>query len=396
MNRMAEKSNRELLEDLGIEVETEKKASLTPREERVIAGFEEIQRFTEEQGRPPEHGENRDIFERLYAVRLDRITDQPEYRALVSGMDYQGLLSAREQPAEARGEEKSNAEILAELGIEAPKEGDITFLKHVKPRREVRAAEEVANRAPCRNFKDFEPLFDKVMDDLNRGARKTMRFGRYTAVEQGQFFILDGLTAYVAEIGEAFKAPNGDNDARLRVIFSNGTESDLLMRSLQRALYKDDAGRRITAVDYGPLFEDQVEDDDLASGTIYVLRSLSDHPVIARNRDVIHKIGVTGDKVEKRIANAPNDPTYLMANVEVAAAYELYNINRSKLEHLLHRFFEPAKLQIEITDRFGKPIIPQEWFLVPLFIIKEAVDKIIDETISSYKYDSESAELVRI
>ena len=393
---MAEKSNRELLEDLGIEVETEKKASLTPREERVIAGFEEIQRFTEEQGRPPEHGENRDIFERLYAVRLDRITDQPEYRALVSSLDYQGLLSAREQPAEARGEEKSNAEILAELGIEAPKEGDITFLKHVKPRRKVRAAEDVANRAPCRNFKDFEPLFDKVMDDLKRGARKTMRFGRYTAVEQGQFFILDGLTAYVAEIGEVFKAPNGDNDARLRVIFSNGTESDLLMRSLQRALYKDDAGRRITAVDYGPLFEDQVEDDDLASGTIYVLRSLSDHPVIARNRDVIHKIGVTGDKVEKRIANAPNDPTYLMANVEVAAAYELYNINRSKLEHLLHRFFEPAKLQIEITDRFGKPIIPQEWFLVPLFIIKEAVDKIIDETISSYKYDSESAELVRI
>ena len=58
-----------LLEELGIEVETHKQASRTAREERVIAGFEEIQRFVEEHGHAPQHGEGRDIFERLYAVR---------------------------------------------------------------------------------------------------------------------------------------------------------------------------------------------------------------------------------------------------------------------------------------------------------------------------------------
>lgn len=393
---MAEKSNKELLDELGVEVKKEKKAKLTPKEERVIAGFEEIQRFTDEHGHPPEHGEEKDIFERLYAVRLDRIAAQAEYRDLVSDIDHQELLLAERQIAEPEGEYETDADILAELGVEAPKEGDVTFLQHVKPRAVVRAVEEVASRAACENFEEFEPLFKKVKAELEHGARKTIRFGQDTTIEQGNFFIVDGLTAYVAEVGEMFKAPNGENDARLRVIFANGTESDLLMRSLQRALYKDEAGRRISEMDYGPLFDDEIEDDDLASGIIYVLRSLSDHPAITQSRDVIHKIGVTGGKVEKRIANAEHDPTYLMAGVEVVATYELYNINRTKLENLLHRFFETAKLEIEITDRFGKPVVPQEWFLVPLFVIDEVVEKIVDGTIGSYRYDFESAELVEV
>ncbi|MES9844130.1 MAG: GIY-YIG nuclease family protein [Candidatus Sedimenticola sp. 6PFRAG5] len=393
---MADKSNKELLEELGVEVKKEKKAKLTPKEERVIAGFEEIQRFTDEHGHPPEHGEEKDIFERLYAVRLDRIAAQAEYRDLVSDIDHQELLLAERQIAEPEGEYETDADILAELGVEAPKEGDVSFLQHVKPRAVVRAVEEVGSRSACEGFEEFEPLFHKVKSELEQGARKTIRFGQDTTIEQGNFFIVDGLTAYVAEVGEVFKAPNGENDARLRVIFSNSTESDLLMRSLQRALYKDDAGRRITKMDYGPLFDDEVEEDDLASGTIYVLRSLSDHPTIAQSRDVIHKIGVTGGKVDKRIANAEHDPTYLLAGVEVVATYELYNINRTKLENLLHRFFETAKLEIEITDRFGKPVVPREWFLVPLFIIDEVVEKVVDGTIGSYQYDFESAKLVEL
>jgi len=393
---MAEKSNKELLDELGIEVKKEKKAKLTPKEERVISGLEEIQRFVDEHGHPPEHGEEKDIFERLYAVRLDRIAAQAEYRDLVSDLDEQSLLSIEWKIAEPAGEYETDADILAELGVETPKEGDVTYLQHVKPRAVVRAAEEVASRSACEDFEKFEPLFKKVKSELEQGARKTIRFGQDTTIEQGNFFIVDGLTAYVTEVGETFKAPNGENDARLRVIFSNGTESDLLMRSLQRALYKDEAGRRITEMDYGPLFDDEVEEDDLASGTIYVLRSLSDHPTIAQSRDVIHKIGVTGGKVEKRIANAEHDPTYLLAGVEVVATYELYNINRTKLENLLHRFFKAAKLEIEIIDRFGKPVVPQEWFLVPLFIIDEVVEKVVDGTIGSYQYDFESAKLVEV
>ena len=127
----------------------------------------------------------------------------------------------------------------------------------------------------------------------------------------------------------------------MRVIYDNGTESDLLQRSFQRSLYPDETARLITNPYAGPLFADEPDADDLASGTIYVLRSKSDNPIVAANREVLHKIGVTGGKVETRLANASLDPTFLLADVEVVATYVLYNVNRVKLENLIHRVFDP-------------------------------------------------------
>ena len=143
------------------------------------------------------------------------------------------------------------------------------------------------------------------------------------------------------------------------------------------------------------MFGNQAGDGDTESGTIYVLRSKSDHPTISANRDVIHKIGVTGGKVETRIANAKVDATFLLADVEVIATYELYNINRTKLENLIHRFFAAARVDIQINDRFGNPVRPQEWFLVPLQTIDEVVKAIQDGTLGALKYDIGSARLVR-
>lgn len=155
-----------------------------------------------------------------------------------------------------------------------------------------------------------------------------------------------------------------------------------------------DAGRRITEPNAGPLFSDQSADGDEASGAIYVLRSQSAHPVVAANRDLVHKIGVTGNSVEKRIAGAQLQPTFLMAPVDIVATYELFNINRSKLETLLHRVFAPAQLEIDFPDRFGRPTKPKEWFLVPFQAIEEAVDRIKDGTITRYIYDPQMAALI--
>jgi|SRR5947208_8633100 len=85
---------------------------------------------------------------------------------------------------------------------------------------------------------------------------------------------------------------------------------------LQKALQQDPAGRRIIEPSVGPLFTDQNEEGDEASGIVYVLRSKSDHPAVAADRDVLHKIGVTGGDLARRIANARLDPTFLMADVE--------------------------------------------------------------------------------
>lgn len=166
------------------------------------------------------------------------------------------------------------------------------------------------------------------------------------------------------------------------------------MRSLQRALNKDDAGRRITEATAGPLLSDAAGEGDEASGTIYVLRSQSDHQMVAENRELVHKIGVTNMSVKQRIADAQLQPTFLMAGVDVVATYELDNISRTKLEYLIHRIFDPARLEIEIADRFGRPIVPREWFLVPLFVVDEAVEKIRDGTIANYVYDPKQAKLV--
>ena len=396
------KSNKALLEELGVDITPAKKFTHTPKEERIIAGFEEIQRFVEENGHQPQHGEDKDIFERLYATRLDRIRSLDECKNLVAALDHQGLLTAEHAIAEPTKEYKSDSELLAELGVEAPKENDVTFLKHVKPRAEIRAAEEIASRTPCTDFDKFKPLFDQVQDQLTRGLLEAKilknQKGQATMAEinQGDWFIVNGQKAYIAEISNERIHGFDKNDYRLRVIFDNKTESDLLLRSMQKALYVDDASRRIISLSAGPLFDSIAGEEDTASGTIYVLRSKSGHPTIAENRNLIHKIGVTGGSVKTRIANAKQDPTYLMADVEIVATYELYNISRTKLENILHRFFDSAKLDIQINDRFGKPVIPREWFLVPLFIVDEVVEKIKDGSISEYKYDQNEVKLIKI
>lgn len=179
----------------------------------------------------------------------------------------------------------------------------------------------------------------------------------------------------------------------MRVIYAIGTASDLLLRSLQRALYKDETSRIISDPGAGPLFSGTLEDEDASSGTIYVLRSKSDLSFVAYNRELIHKIGVTSSKVERRIANAKIDATFLLADVEVVATYELFNINRTKLENLIHRVLAPVRLNIEIKDRFGNPVEPREWFLVPLPVIDEIVERLKDGTLQTCTYDPETASL---
>lgn len=389
----------ELLGELGVEAEPVAAGGRTAKEQRIIAGFEEIERFVEEHGRPPEHGESRDIFERLYAVRLDRIRESTECRAVLEGLDRRGLLGT-EKDANRHGdcleEPTADEALLTALGVEADSADDVTKLVHVRPRDEIRAAEEVAQRTPCNDFAGFKSLFDAVQKDIESGTRQTIPYKDNAETKQGDLFILDGQKVVVAAMGDSFLSDYGRPDRRLRVVYDNGTESDLLLRSLQRALNKDKASRRITEPNLGPLFGDEEEPDDLPTGHIYVLRSKSEDLFVAQNRSVIHKIGVTGGDVKSRVANAKKDPTYLLAEVDIVATFKLANINRKKLEALLHKVFAGARLDVALKDRFGSHVEPREWFLVPLPVIEEAIQKIIDGTIGAYHYDPTKAELVSV
>ena len=395
---MAEMSDDDILAELGVDLTPKKVRAHTQREERVIAGFEDIVKFREDHGRAPQHGEDRDIFERLYAVRLDRLRAQPAFHVLLADIDAHGLLEgvdADATPVEAL----DDSDLLAELGVEAEPEANITQLRNVRSNAERKAAEEIATAKRCEDFESFRPLFEKVQADLEGGIRASRRFGRDASIDVSDFFILRGQLAYVAEIiGEPIKAANGQNDARMRVIYSNGTESDLLRGSLQRALYKDEGGRRISEPIAGPLFaavSDVADEPDyLPTGTLYVLRSRSTHPTISAHRDLIHKIGITGGSVEARIAGAADDATFLLADVDIIATYKLFDVNRPALERLIHRVLESVRFDAEIPDRFGKMSRPREWFLVPLGVVDQIVDRIGDGTLTGMKYDREAARLV--
>lgn len=385
-----------LAAELGEFAPTEKNVGRSAKEERIVAGFEEIQRFTEQNGQLPQHGEDRDIFERLYAVRLDRLRALSQYHSLLAPLDQTGLLRASGSNAMPPEDDLDIDELAAELS-DVPATNDITKLRHVRSSAEKRAAEEIANRTPCEDFDTFRPLFDRVQREVKLGMRQSRPIvaGR-RSIEAGDFFVLDGITLYIAEIGEPLKVTAGEVDRRMRVIFSNGTESDLLLRSLQRAFYDDPVARRLVSTEEVQLsFNDELEEGDVESGTIYVLRSLSDHPYIAEYRDTIHKVGVTGGKVEVRIANAEHEATFLLAKVQVVATYKLAGINRSKMESLFHRLFATSRLDITIDGRFGHAVQPKEWFVVPLPVIDDAVTRIRDGSIVDYRYDPVSAELVR-
>ena len=226
---MSDPNLDELATELAEFAEPEKKGGRSPREERIIAGFEEIQRFVEKYGRAPHHGEDGDIFERLYAVRLDRLRALEECRAILAPLDHQGLLSGTRAVA-AQTEAIDEDELMAELAGAAGDSG-ITELRHVRASAEKRAAEEIANRTVCEDFDTFKPLFEQVQRELKDGVRQSLPVDRMDQIkladiQQGQFFIVGGQIAYLAEIGESFKTGDERWDSRLRVIYDNGTESN--------------------------------------------------------------------------------------------------------------------------------------------------------------------------
>lgn len=396
---MSEHDDDALLAELGVDATPLKASSRTPREERIIAGFEDILRFHATHGRAPQHGADRDIFERLYAVRLDQLRKLPEAEALLAALDAPRLLAGTVTTAFTDADAALDEDaLLAELGVgdQAPSPDSVMTLRHVRPFAEIKAADEVANRAPCADFDRFKALFAEVDAGLKSGVWVTRPFVKDATIEVGDFFIVGGQVAYVAERLAGTTTRDGRDNPRLRVIFDNHTESRLLLRSLSRSLYPDGdlaVGRRLIRQHDGPLFGDAPEPDDIASGTIYVLRSQSSHPFVAAHRELIHKIGVTGGPVATRIAGAARDPTYLLAEVEVVATYALHNLNRTRLENLFHRLFGAARLDLSIADRFGNQVQPREWFLVPLPVIDEAVQAIRDGSITRLAYDPASARL---
>ncbi len=270
-------------------------------------------------------------------------------------------------------------------------------LRHVTPAAEREQPAHRADMFPCRDFENFEQGFLDMQERLDSGERTVspIEDRQELRVNEGDYLIHRGLLAYVAEKTELSRR-GGKPDHRLRLVFSNGMENDPLMSSLRKALAADKTARYVHRAGIGPLDPDWQADALELTGTIYVARSKSDRPEIREVRNILHKIGVTSQDVRRRVADARNDPTFLLADVEIVATYELKNLSRMKIEDLLHRFFDAARpTGLTITDRFGKKVHPREWFYVLPEHVREAARLIENGTLYLYQYDPQSQKIVR-
>ena len=373
-------------DDLGLLKVKPKRTPQTTEEEKLFAGFQEILRFVDaNEVAPSEHGVQ--LSERLLSARLEAIRRDPAQRETLEKFDEYGLLHMVEEKAPESIEDVLDDDFLDSLSKEG---SDILNIKHVPLAKDIDSPDYVAQRKPCKNFPLYEDQLKQCQEEIKHGKRSLLPFANESQIEAGMFYVLRGVLVLVTEVGERTKK-NGKWNARCRCIFENGTESDMLSRSLARELYKD--GRRVTELADRLLNPMVVTDEDMATGFIYVLRSLSENNDI-KSTPNLYKIGLSRRSVETRIQNAHNEATYLMASVAVVSTFQCYNVNLTKLEKLIHRFFEPAKVDIQVTDLEGNYVTPKEWFSVPLPCITAAIRLLISGEILKFRYDPKTEEIV--
>lgn len=372
---------RLLIEDdaLGLLTVKPKQANGLTEDERLVESFYEIADFYRQQGREPDN-DLANMQEAKLAMRLSSLRKDTEKAKALIDLDEFGLLAPVKQP-------ESIDDILNDddLNLLGNSEEDSIFTLRNVPQN-IEMPDHIAQRKPCKDFDRFESLFKQCQADLKLGKRTLLPFANEQQIRKGQFFVLKGIVTFVAEVGAKEKI-GGKTNARLHCVFENGTESDMLLRSLARELYKN--GRRITEHE-DRLMDDlnNITDEDGQTGFIYILRSLSTAPQITALSD-LYKIGFSTVPVKERVKNAPDDPTYLMAPVHILETFECYNLNPQKLELLLHRFFGKVCLDVDVFDRDGKRYTPREWFMAPLPVIEEVIELIISGKIIDYVYDDE-------
>lgn len=375
----------EIFEDdpLGLLNVKPKQSSAVPSNERLVASFHAINEFVEKNGREPEPGKG--VQEHQLYARLKGIRESKEKIQALVDLDEHELLKDQAKEIESLEDLlESDALGILDSGAES-----IFDIKHVP--KETTMPDYVASRKKCKDFDEYEGTFIKCQAELKSGKRRLMEFKNEQQIQTGYFFVLKGILLYVASVGDVEKN-NGKKNARLRCIFENGTESDMLLRSLAAELYKD--GRRVTESEDSLLDSfHNITDEDQETGIIYILRSLSEKPEI-KEIENLYKVGFSRTSIEERIKNAASDPTYLMAPVSVVATVKCFNMNPQKLEKLLHHFFGGARLELDIFDKNGKRHSPREWIVAPYEIIDKAIDLIVADKALNYRYDREMGAII--
>ena len=360
-------------------------------EQRLINSFEEISNFVEIHKREPR---NKGISEFKLYSRLKRIRETPSKIKTLLPFDFHALLSSKKIRS------LSSSDIISDdpLGILENDDIDesVYNLKNVKKSERIRP-DYLARRKQCKNFADYEDMFLSIHEDLESRKRKLVKFSQEN-IKEGNFYVLNGVALFLESIDAKYKDNDFNSgkrnrlDGRTLCIFDNGTESSMLLRSLVKALQLDGFG--ISEASEQTNNNIEITSSDEGNGFIYILKSKSQDYNIASKRN-LYKIGYSKGDVTSRVSRAKNDPTYLMSEVEIVSIFRCYNMSTHKFENTIHKFFNEVRLNIEISDPYGKIYKPKEWFQVPLKIIEEAIEIIVNDGFNNYYYDKIIQQIIK-
>lgn len=373
-------------------------------DERLLSSFQEINDFVNNNGKEPEANKGNISEFQLYS-RLKNLRKDDTKIALLKEHDIHHLLPILEinqvkEPQAEYGKPKeinSIDDLLSDDPLDilgGDSEGLFDF-KHTPKDYERAKSDFIARRKPCKDFEKYEPMFQEVQKDLANGQRKLINFHESHLVE-GNYFVHNGIVLFLEKTFDVKKDQFGKDDGRTRIIFDNGTESQMKLRSLWKNLFIN--GKSIT-INVDKVNEDfiknfsNITNEDEEVGYIYVLKSKSKDERVASIQN-LYKIGYSKTDVEERIKNAEKEPTYLMAPVSIQGAWKCFNMNPHKLEQLLHNFFGNSCLEIDVFDEKRKRHTPREWFIVPIEIIEQAIELIINGKIVNYKFDAENMTII--
>ncbi|WP_125707437.1 GIY-YIG nuclease family protein [Lacticaseibacillus porcinae] len=358
-----------------------------------IEGFKEITDWViAHHGQEPQKlRDPSQMKQRKLASRLKGIREDPERRERLMPYDTAGLLTAHEDGPtfnEVVKEEKKDFSSLDDI----LNDDSILFKKsdqqvagsklfdtknlNATQREQQNRPEVISQRRAVKNFDEYESMFKQVQSELASGQRQLLPFKNYELQVQ-HFYVLKGQLLYIDEIGEEIELNDNSNrktDARMHVIYDNGTENNPTRNGLAASLYGRQ-GRIVTEIEHGV----ELTGDDHVTGFIYMLESLSNNPQIKeiQAQHPLYKVGFTTGSVRRRIANAENESTYLYGPVRLAGELKVVNLKAEALETALHHALAQYQLDVDITVGNGRIVTPREWFVIDLDTIEEIAQRIV-------------------
>ncbi|MFD2831067.1 GIY-YIG nuclease family protein [Corticicoccus populi] len=351
---------------------------------RIDPEFEKFQEIVDwmksHNGKEPE--KSRDITERKLYSRLKGYRNKPEIQLKLADVDEFNLLEHDNLEDDDSVESvKSLDDILKDDTLFREEHDMNNLLDLSRYKRTINTADKYSVRKRANEFERYEPLFKLVQKEIANGIRKIIPMDSEKNIIPGKFYIDNGVLLYVKSISEYYTDKNGYRNAKLHLVYENGTENkEILLRSLASNLFdRTRHGKMVTEVISDVMGETTIEGrttEFFSTGYIYVVKSLNENIETSKYQN-LYKIGVTTGNIEQRIANSNNDATYLYGPVKIIATWEVQNLSAKKLESAIHHRFEAKQLQISIPTANGRIENPREWYIVTLEEIENTINDII-------------------